>query len=98
MYYDTNKAMMTNECTLSVGHFDGQGSAPEQFRRHCLMRHVQGYSGSHWTLPLGNYSLCITPAAARATQMKRQQKYVPKRLAILMAVAVRRYNTAHIAQ
>jgi hypothetical protein len=31
------------------------------------MRHVQGYSGSHWTLPSGDYLLCIAPAAARAT-------------------------------
>ncbi len=31
-------------------------------------------------------------------QTKRQQKHVPKRLAILMAVAVHGYNTMHIAQ
>jgi hypothetical protein len=31
------------------------------------MQHVQGYSGSHWTPPLGNYSLHIAPVAARAT-------------------------------
>jgi hypothetical protein len=31
------------------------------------MQHVQGYSGSHWTLALGNYLLWIAPAAARAT-------------------------------
>jgi hypothetical protein len=59
--------MVANECTSSAGHFDGHGGAPEQYRRHCLMRHVQGYSGSHWTLASGNYLLRITPAAARAT-------------------------------
>jgi hypothetical protein len=31
------------------------------------MRHVQGYSGSHWMPELGNYLLRIAPAAARAT-------------------------------
>jgi hypothetical protein len=31
------------------------------------VRHVQGYSGSHWTPALGNYWLRIAPAAARAT-------------------------------
>jgi hypothetical protein len=31
------------------------------------MQHVQGYSRSHWMPALGNYSLRITPAAARAT-------------------------------
>ncbi len=50
-----------------MGRFDGHGSAPEQYRWHCLMRHVQGYSGSHWTLASGNYSLRIAPASARAT-------------------------------
>ncbi len=31
------------------------------------MWHVKGYSGSHWTPALGDYSLRIAPAAARAT-------------------------------
>jgi hypothetical protein len=61
------KSTMTNKCTSSAGPFDGHGGAPEQYRRHRPMRHVQGYSGSHWTLPLGNYWLRIAPAAARAT-------------------------------
>jgi hypothetical protein len=63
MYYDT----ITNKCTSSAGCFDGHGGTPEQYRRHCPMRHVQGYSGSHWTPALGNYPLLIAPAAARAT-------------------------------
>jgi hypothetical protein len=61
------KSTMTNKCTLSAGHFDGHSSAPEQYRWHFQMRHVQGYSGSHWMPPSGNYSLHIAPAAARAT-------------------------------
>jgi hypothetical protein len=61
------KLTMTNKCTSSAGRFDGHGGAPEQYRGHRPMRHVQGYSGSHWTPPSGNYSLRIAPAAARAT-------------------------------
>jgi hypothetical protein len=61
------KSTMTNKCTLSAGCFDGHGGVPEQYRWHCPMRHVQGYSGSHWTLPLGNYLLRIASAATRAT-------------------------------
>jgi hypothetical protein len=61
------KSMMTNKCTSSAGRFDGRGGAPEQYRQRCLMRHVQGYSGNHWTPPSGNYSLRIAPVAARAT-------------------------------
>jgi hypothetical protein len=67
MYYDTNEATMTIICTSFAGHFDGHSGAPEQYRWHRLMRHVQGYSGSHWMLPSGDYSLRIAPAAARAT-------------------------------
>ncbi len=98
MNYDANKVTMTNKCTSSVSRFDGHSGALERYRRHCLMRHVQGYSRSHWTPPLGDYLLCITPAAARATANKMTTKNVSKRLAILMAAAMRRYNTACIAQ
>jgi hypothetical protein len=57
----------TNKCTSIVGHFDGHGGAPGQYRQHFLMQHVQGYLGSHWMPPLGGYLLCIAPAAAMAT-------------------------------
>jgi hypothetical protein len=61
------KSTMMNKCTSSAGRFDGQGGAPEQYRRHPPMRYVQGYSGSHWMLPSGDYWLRIAPAAARVT-------------------------------
>jgi hypothetical protein len=64
------KSRMVSTCSTAVGHFDGHGSAPEQYRWHCLMRHVQGYFGSHWTPASGNYLLRIAPAAARATGKK----------------------------
>jgi hypothetical protein len=31
---------------------------------HCLMEHIQGYTGSHWMPPLGECLHRITPAAA----------------------------------
>jgi hypothetical protein len=61
------KSMMANKCTLSAGRFDGHGGALEQYRWHRPMRHVQGYSGSHWMPASGNYLLRIGPAAASAT-------------------------------
>jgi hypothetical protein len=61
------KSTMTSKCTSIAARLNGLADAPEQYRWHCLMRHVQGYLGSHWTLPLVNYSLCIAPAATRAT-------------------------------
>jgi hypothetical protein len=65
MYYGTNKATMTNKCTSSTGCFDGHSGVPVQYEVHHPMQIVQGYSGSHWTPALGNYSLCIAPAATR---------------------------------
>jgi hypothetical protein len=61
------KSMMMNKCTSVAARFEGFADVPEQYRRHCPMRHVQGYSGSHWTPALGNYLLRIAPEAARAT-------------------------------
>ncbi len=99
MYIDTNKATIINKCTSSAGHFDGHGSALEQYRQYCSMPHVQGYSGSHWTLPWGNYSLHIAPVATPGQQANKQQSTnAPKKVAILMATVVRRYNTVCIAQ
>jgi hypothetical protein len=38
------------------------------------MQHFQGYTGSIWMLPSGNYLLCITPAATRAPENKTMMK------------------------
>jgi hypothetical protein len=61
------KSTMTSKCTSVAARFEGLADAPEQYRWHRPMRHVQGYLKSHWTLPSGNYLLCIALAAARAT-------------------------------
>jgi hypothetical protein len=68
------KLMMTSKCTSVVGHFEGLADAPEQYRWHHLMQHVQGYPGSHWMPPSGDYLLCIVTAAARATANKMTTK------------------------
>jgi hypothetical protein len=41
--------------TNFAGHFDGHCNAPVQYRTHCLMEEVQGFTRSHWTWPLGKY-------------------------------------------
>jgi hypothetical protein len=58
---------MTSKCTSDAAHFEGLADAPEQYRWHCPMQYVQGYLGSHWTLPSGDHLLHIALAAARAT-------------------------------
>jgi hypothetical protein len=89
--------LTTIKCTLSAGHFDGHGGAPVRYKAHCPMQHVQGYTGSHWTLPAGNYLLRIAPAATRATNKQTIMKNTATLLAILMAMEMRWYITARIA-
>jgi hypothetical protein len=48
--------------------------------------------------PLGDYLLRIAPATARVTANKMKMQNVSTLLTILMAMAVRRYYTAFIAQ
>jgi hypothetical protein len=84
------------QSTSSTSHFDQHGGAPVRHKVHSLMWHAQGYSGSHWTLLSGNYSLCIALAAARATINKTSIQNTPPLLAISMAVVMCRYYTAHI--
>ncbi len=55
-----------NKCTFVASHFDGYVDALKQYGEHCPMQHVQGYIQILWMPPLGNISLRIAPAAARA--------------------------------
>jgi hypothetical protein len=82
-----------------LARFDDYGSPLVQYKVHHPMQLDQGYSSSHWVPASGNYLLHIAPAAARATgkQTTINTYTSPKKLAVLMAAAVRRYNTAHIA-
>ena len=69
-----------------------------QYRAHHPMQHDQGFIGSHWLLPLGNYLLRIAPAATRATINTTIMQHVPTLLAVSMAIAMWRYYTACIPQ
>jgi hypothetical protein len=48
--------------------------------------------------PLGDYSIHIAPAAARATANNRKMKYEPTLMAVSMAIAMRQYYTARITR
>ena len=84
--------------TTIATRFDGRDDAPVQCHVHFPMEGVQGFTRSHWTPPSGEYLLCIIPADNRVACKKKSTKRAPYLLAILMAVVVCRYNTAHIAQ
>jgi hypothetical protein len=64
------KLTMTLKGNTVAANFEGLADAPEQYRQHRPMQHVQGYYGSHWTPASGDYSLRIAPAAARATDIQ----------------------------
>jgi hypothetical protein len=64
------KLAITSKCTSATAHLEVLADVPVLWGVHCLMQHVQGYSGSYWTPPLGNHSLCIVPEATRVTANK----------------------------
>ncbi len=45
--------------------------------QHLPMQHDQGFTGSHWTPPSGDYWRCIAPVAARAKANKTKMKMCP---------------------
>ena len=96
--YSNQKKAAANKCTSVAGHFDGHGGAPVRYGAHLPMQHDQGFTKSHWMPPSGNYSLHFTQAAARATINSMMMQHVPTLLAVLMAIAMRRYYNARIAQ
>ncbi len=92
------KLLMMNKCTYVVGHFYGHSSFPGLYRQHHPMQHVQGCLGSHWTLPSGNYLLCIAPVAAMATGKQTTiNNYTYFAEWVLMVMAMLWYVTACIA-
>ena len=88
----------TSKCASVAGHFDGPAEALKRSMWHCPMQHVHGCIGSHWTLPSGDYSLRIAPAAARATINTAIMQNIPTLMAISMAIAMRRCYTPRIAR
>ena len=91
------KVVAVNECTSSASHFDCHGGVMERYRWHPPMRHVLGFFGSHWMPASGDYLLHIAPEAARATGNHTKINKYTKKLAVSMAMAMRRYVTACIA-
>jgi hypothetical protein len=41
--------------TYFAGHFDGHGDAPVHYHMHPPLEEIQGFTRSHWMLPLGKY-------------------------------------------
>jgi hypothetical protein len=80
-----------NECTSVAGHFDGHDGAPVRYEAHRPMQYDQGFTGSNWTPPSGDYSLRIAPSATRAAINSTTMQHALTLLAILMAIVMRPY-------
>ncbi len=52
------------KCRQIAGNFDCHADAAVRRRAHHPMEHIQGYTGSHWMLPLGKCLRRIALAAA----------------------------------
>jgi hypothetical protein len=90
------KSTVTKQCASIAGKFEGHADVLKQCTWHHPMQQIQGHITCPWKPSLGNYLLHITPVAARATINKQQSNNTPTLLTILMAIAMRRYNTACI--
>jgi hypothetical protein len=77
-----------NKCTSFAGRFDSPADALWQCQVHRPMEEVQGFGRSHWKPPLGNYLLCIAPAAAGVTYKTTAIKNTLTLPAILMTMAM----------
>jgi hypothetical protein len=84
--------------TIVATCFNGRNDAPVQCCVHPSIEGLQCFTRSYWTPPLGKYLLRIIPADNGVACKKKTIKRAPYLLAILMAVVVCRYNTAHDAQ
>jgi len=74
--YAKQQSWAMNEGTSIAGHFNGRAEALKRYMRHCPMQHDQGFTGSHWTPPLGDYWLLIIPATTRVTANKTKVQNV----------------------
>jgi hypothetical protein len=59
MILDKTKINDDDKCALFVGRFDGHAGVRMQYNIHCPTEQFQGFTGSHWTLPLGACLHCI---------------------------------------
>ena len=58
-----------------AGHFDGHADALAQRGAHCPIEPNQGFTLSHWTLPLGKYTHRIAPNGRHGHQWWQHTKH-----------------------
>ncbi len=92
------KSTMTNKCASVAGHFHGHADALKRWTWHCPMQQIQGHTRCPGSCHLATTHY-VSPQQPPGQQANKQlSTNTPKKVAVLMAMAMRRYVTAHIAQ
>jgi hypothetical protein len=63
---------------LNAGNFDHHTDVAVQYGVHCPMKRIQGFTRSHWMLPLGECLCHIAPVAAMADEFVAKHKTLTK--------------------
>ena len=66
------------KCRQIAGNFDCHADAAVQCGAHSPMKHIQGFTQSHWMPPLGECSHCIAAAAAMVNDFGQKHKTLTK--------------------
>ena len=70
-YGNGQQQINNNEkCGQIAGDFDCHADAVVWRGAHCPMEHIQGFTGSHWMLPLVEWLRSIAPAAAMVNKFE----------------------------
>jgi hypothetical protein len=74
-----NKINNATECREITGNFDDHHDASVQRGAHCPLKHIKGFTRSHWMPPLGKCLRGIAPVATMVAILventKHQQNY-----------------------
>jgi hypothetical protein len=68
------------KCRESAGDFDHHADAVVQCRAHHLMKHILGFTRSHWMPPLGKCLCRSAPAAAMVDKYDENTQNADKKL------------------
>ncbi len=58
------------KCRRIAGDFDCHADVVVRCRAHCVMEHIQGFTGSHWMPPSVDCLRRIAPAAAMVNKFE----------------------------
>jgi hypothetical protein len=62
------ESTMTKKCRESAGDFNHHADAAVRSRAHRPMKHIPGFTRSHWMLPLGECLHRIAPAGTMVNE------------------------------